>query len=281
MQTIYSYRGENIEITHAVNVSPLKESFEYHTHGLYEIYCFISGDAEYIIEDSVYSLRPGYLLIMRPGERHKIKILSDRPYERFVISFSDSVISSYDPEERFSHPFLYRPAGKNNLYFPAEFALLPPGDIIRGMCSYTDYPEDNRITSYMYILLEGIYNAFVGKSLSEGSGRSTAERMISYISEHLSEDLSLSAISERFFLSPSQINRIFKKSIGIPVGEYILTKRLTAAEDLLRSGSSALDACQRCGFRDYSAFYRSYRKHMGKSPRDVMVESELHNATTN
>ncbi|MBR6558994.1 MAG: helix-turn-helix transcriptional regulator [Clostridia bacterium] len=273
MQTLYSYKNEGIEIAHRITSHLTQRDTKYHSHNnLYEVFCFVDGEAEYIVEDSVYPLKPGYLLIMRPGERHKIKIHTEKGYERFFINFSENILSSYNLEKHFLFPFTDRNIGKKNLYFPTEFPQFTPKDIFSRMCLYSDCSQEKRISAYLYILLEGIYNAFIGKRHSDESTHYTAERMIMYISEHLSEDLSLASLSEKFFLSPSQINRIFKKSAGVPIGEYILTKRLTAAEDLLRNGTSALDACQKCGFRDYSAFYRSYRKRVGRCPRDDMTD---------
>ena len=274
METLFLYKDDGIEIAHRETPPATHKNTEYHSHDMYEIFCFVNGEAEYIVEDSVYPLRPGYILIMRPGEKHKIKTNTEKGYERFFINFSDSILSYYNLEERFLIPFTDRSVGKKNLYFPTDFQNISPKDIFCRLCVQDNYSKRNRISAYLYILLDGIYNAFNEKSTLDNSNRSIPEKLITHISEHLSGDLSLAALSEKFFLSPSQINRIFKKSVGISVGEYILTKRLTAAEDLLRNGSSALDACQRCGFRDYSAFYRSYRKHMGKSPRDVIVKIE-------
>ena len=91
--------------------------------------------------------------------------------------------------------------------------------------------------------------------------------MVDYINSHLFEALSLEKIAEHFFISASQANRIFKKSIGSSIWEYVIIKRLMAAKDMIENGEGARTASEKCGFSDYSSFYRAYRKKYGTSPK--------------
>jgi AraC-like DNA-binding protein len=38
------------------------------------------------------------------------------------------------------------------------------------------------------------------------------------------------------------------------------------ARELIREGVGTTEAAERCGFGDYSSFYRQYKKRMGVSP---------------
>ena len=73
--------------------------------------------------------------------------------------------------------------------------------------------------------------------------------------------------AEHFFISASQANRIFKKSIGSSIWEYVIIKRLMAAKDMIEKGEGARTASEKCGFSDYSSFYRAYRKKYGNIER--------------
>ena len=92
------------------------------------------------------------------------------------------------------------------------------------------------------------------------------ERIVDYINEHILDDISLSDISETMNLSVSQINRVFNKKIGMSVYNYIVSKRLVYAKGLISRGESAVSACASCGFKDYSSFFRLYKKQFGVSP---------------
>ena len=99
---------------------------------------------------------------------------------------------------------------------------------------------------------------------SEGS----APELVSYVNRHLFEPLSLGSISRTFSLSTSQVSRLFKEATGTSLWDYVSMKRLLSARARLLRGDSAQAACLACGFSDYSAFYRAYRKRFGCAPSD-------------
>jgi AraC-like DNA-binding protein len=94
-----------------------------------------------------------------------------------------------------------------------------------------------------------------------------AVKIIKHINDHLFEQLSLKEISEMFYISQSQLNRIFRRATGSPVWEYITIKRLIAARSQIQKGLPAGKVCTICGFKDYSSFYRLYKERFGVSPK--------------
>ncbi len=92
--------------------------------------------------------------------------------------------------------------------------------------------------------------------------------MLSYIDSHLgAEKLSSALLSKKFYMSETELNRSFKKSTGLPVGKYINIKRLILARELLKKGMPANEVSLRCGFNDYSTFFRAYKKQFGANPK--------------
>ena len=63
--------------------------------------------------------------------------------------------------------------------------------------------------------------------------------------------------------------RQFKEETGYSIHQYILEKRLLAAKGLIREGMSAGAAALECGFQDYSAFARAFKKKMGMAPSEA------------
>ena len=57
--------------------------------------------------------------------------------------------------------------------------------------------------------------------------------LISYINEHLCEDLSIRSLSALNCVSPYHMMRIFKEETGYTIGNYITEKRLLKARSLL------------------------------------------------
>lgn len=91
--------------------------------------------------------------------------------------------------------------------------------------------------------------------------------VISFINAHLTEPLSLGVLCEKFYISKSQLNRRFRSITGSTVWEYIVTKRLLFAKELLQNGIHPTDVYLQSGFRDYCSFYRGYKTKFGVSPK--------------
>lgn len=263
------YRFRDIYIRHAVDECPDDRCFSMHIHEQCEIYFFRSGDVEYLVEGSKYSLAEGSLMIMRPAESHTPKIIGNSRYERYALNFPISFACSVDPESRLMKPFIDRPLGKNNMYGTAEIDMKIVSRLFEEMCyDGDDYDKQLTINTHLFILLDMISRAFNAKEASEHKPQNVSECIVMYVNNHLFEELSIPKLAKHFYFSPSQFSRVFRQATGAAPWEYITKKRLTAAKEKIRSGHSAQNACEACGFKDYSVFYRAYIKHFGCAPKE-------------
>ena len=102
--------------------------------------------------------------------------------------------------------------------------------------------------------------------------------IIAYINHDLTEIKNMEFIEQNFYFSRSYLNRIFKKATGSTIWDYIIVKRLMRARMLIQSGKSASYVCLKCGFADYSSFYRQYKQRFGISPsHDKSISSSSQN----
>ena len=255
-------------LQHSIDEYPKNSSFHLHVHDTYEILCVVSGKVGYIVEGHQYDLRPGGLMIMRSAETHKILVNKSDRYERYVLNFHPELLSRYHFSEQILSPFTDRALGSLN-YYPADsFGNISPVDLFRRMIGASGWlSQEDAIMSYFPSLLCGIYTAFKERrQSSETEGAVIGRLLIDYVNEHLLDDISLSDISEEIHISISHLNRIFRAATGTSVYHYILSKRLILAQHMISKGESALAASQKCGFHDYSAFYRLYKKRFSTSP---------------
>ena len=68
-------------------------------------------------------------------------------------------------------------------------------------------------------------------------------------------------------LSSSYLCRIFKATTGTTINKYITAKRITISKSLLSQGYSVNEACEACGFNDYSNYLKAFTKAVGISPK--------------
>ncbi len=278
MNSLCRYRDADLDFHHSIDQHPEGAAFSMHIHEKLEIYCYMRGDARYLVEGTEYTLEPGCLLIMRPAESHRVKILSGAAYERFSLHFSPEWLQKIDPNQLLLEPFYQHPLGQGNLYACSDFPSDMHLTLLEAMCAPAASDAERRlaILSHLYPLLAAIRRAFCQKQQPElpPHTEDSSENIIHYINQHLFEDLSLKSLSERAFLSVPQFSRLFKNATGSSVWQYIRIKRLIAAKEAIRGGTPAAAACQACGFHDYSSFYRAYKQHFGHSPQqDCPVKS--------
>lgn len=261
------YTDKDVSFHYSVDLHPDPEAFAMHTHQMCELYVFLNGKASFHIEGNEYQLERGDLLIMRPAEAHCIQIQPDHPYERLSLHFDPALFERLDPEGLLLKPFLDREAGRFNRFAAADLSEQNYRYVLSQLLQPERCQRMNVVTALLSLLNE-LYQLYLqrGERMPSAEG-SLLFRVIRHINEHLSEPLSLDALCERFYISKPQLCRSFKRTTGASVGEYITAKRLLQAQSMLRAGSPPTQVCTACGFNDYSAFYRAYRKHFGVSPR--------------
>lgn len=96
-----------------------------------------------------------------------------------------------------------------------------------------------------------------------------------YIAEHIEEKIHIDEICDKFFISKSTLYRLFRTEFETTVNEFILTKRLHHAKELLKN-KRELDITQvseRCGFTDYNYFIRLFKKTFGITPLQYRKKS--------
>jgi AraC family transcriptional regulator len=94
------------------------------------------------------------------------------------------------------------------------------------------------------------------------------KQVLSFIEERLADDISLQQIAEAVGISPSHLSSQFRGSMGIPVHQYLIQRRLERAKSLLsRNGLSIAEIALAAGFAHQSHLARHMRRVMGVSPR--------------
>lgn len=234
------------------------------THEHYELSFLLEGTADYYVESSIYSLHPGDLILTKKAESHFPKIPQTDSYKLLTVSFSEGAI--WDSHRASVQAFLdSRPLGQFNLYPAAQFKDTHWKYYMLQIYEHRDNPAILNV--YLAVLLTELMQAYTSISQPSNQRSDQLFSIIAYINSHLSENMSVESLCQRFFISRSQLNRLFRKMTGASVWDYVVAKRLMYAKTLLEAGESPAIACQKCGFNDYSPFYRAYKARYGVSPR--------------
>ncbi len=94
-----------------------------------------------------------------------------------------------------------------------------------------------------------------------------------YLQEHLSEELSLSVLSDEFHLNPQYISQLFKNEIGVGFLAYLTNIRMEKAKKLLLSTDfSVSKIAEQVGYGDYRVFTKVFKKTEGITPTQYKRE---------
>ncbi len=259
------YRDSRITANYSQHDRPDKDAFSLHTHDKCELYCFLGGKGQFKVEGNSYPLEIGDILIMRLGEAHYIDIDPDFPYTRAYVHFDPSLFDSFDSERRLLEPFNSRERGKINKYSAAELNSSSYKNFINALSSEGEHSRLDIIAT-LIPLLSGICTAFSDKVIPPEE--TAIQKIIKHINNNLAKQISLEEICREFYISKPQLCRVFKATTGSTVWEYITAKRLILAQSYIRAGHLPTQIFADCGFGDYSAFYRAYKKRFGISPNE-------------
>ena len=90
-----------------------------------------------------------------------------------------------------------------------------------------------------------------------------------YVDAHISEDLSLSVLSERMNYNPSYISRLFKRLTGQTLLDYITSRRMEHAVKMLKETNASIqEIAKATGISSGQYFALLFRKKYGVSPLD-------------
>ena len=272
----YDVKGSpHFVYSHTLDDAPNPQHFMRHCHEGYELIYVVQGEGSYVVEGEKYNLHDHSLLIFPPHAFHYVEVKNDKPYERYVINFKESVVPHRVQET------LMRMYSDNNC-----FGRFYDGDSIPDsvVCSLRDMQEvieigEEEKLCYMVSLLSSIV---LRLSVNETATQSVEKkalgaRAIRYLNFHLTENISLEELARYFFVSKFHLCRAFKEYNGVSVLQYITEKRVMYAKRLVELGETAVSAAAKAGFGDYSSFYRAHRRICGVAPRsDKNVSVSYH-----
>ena len=245
---------------HKVDVCPSTSYFGSHTHGVYEMLYIINGDVTHIVEDKKYKLNSGDLVFIRPNMYHFIQIdSSEKDYERINIQFDEHDINT---DLSIIPPYV-------NVVNTGSNARL--SDIFDKINTYAStFEEDVFYKILKGLLTEIVYNISISDSIDEREETSNINpimtQALGYINDNLFTIKNVGEIADAIFVTESYLFKLFKKELRKGPKKYINDKRLLAAQQMIKHGEKPTLIFEKCGFNDYTSFYRGYVEYFGHSP---------------
>ena len=253
---------------------------DYHYHEFYKLLFFVSGKGGYFVEGKRYSLTPGDIILIGKQCVHRPEFESGIPCERIILYISPEFLSressfSCQLADCFSKEY-------DHVLRPNEKIRKSLFSIVSNMeqeLSSNRYGKEIVSTGMLLNLLVEIARSIFHKEVQKPAPMlPKSKRMLDimhYLDAHLTEDINIDLLAEKFYISRFHMMRRFREETGTTIHAYISDHRLMLARDLIGQGIPATEVCFQCGFGSYSSFSRAYGKFFGTTPTGRNISSVM------
>lgn len=246
---------------------------EMHSHDFYELYFFMSGVANYIIENGHYALRRGDILLIAPNNLHQLDVSkSQESYERVVLWIAPKYLRTLSTNETdLSSCFSFCSSTGNHLIRDTALSAFIRNHLALLMDVTKNEKYGNDVEAKL--VLERILLELCRYVKEERTGFQKPERnptvtkAIAYIDAHLTEDLSLDCLANTLFVDKYYLSHLFKQETNISPHRYIIKKRLLFSKQYIESGLPIREVYLKAGFADYTHFFRAFKQEYGFAPK--------------
>lgn len=253
MEQLFEYYIEtnNFHLKYAKGEPAVKDQ-EFHDY--YEFVYFISGTSFLVSKNIQQNLAPGSIVMIPKEHFHQFCVSYPETYVRCILGFrSTPEIKKLTKEVMDTIKVISSP--DKRLIYIFEHII----EVVNSKLSEDEkklYIHSSLVELMIYLKLKPFM------AISDNVNLSPAvSKALTIIDENYADNLSVENIAERLYISPSTLAHKFSKELNISVYRYITKKRLAVAHELIQKGEALVNAASRCGFSDYSCFYRLYKKY--------------------
>lgn len=244
---------------------------DYNIHNNYELIFVKRGNIEFWVEGEKIDLKAGDMLIIKPQTRHRFEVVGSyraefivmgfylKPESRFKLDQMKEIYGFLNSlEKAYSQYYYLHIRKKSNIFFCLESILQETKENKEGVLLYIKSLE-----LFVYITRE-IFNIETKRNFDYTR---IAQQIKDIIDQNYLEDIKISNIAKRLFMSESTVSRIFKSQFGILPKEYLLSKRIEKAKEYLPiSNLKISEIAIMCGFSSLQRFNDIFKKYIGISP---------------
>ncbi len=240
--------GKHTKETHVYQI-------EAHTHEELEIYVNVSGDISFMVENKIYDVERGNIIIAKPNEQHHCIYRSNAEHEFFWILI---------PINRELLKPILQNNNKNLIVLSSE-----EGEELIEICkklseqSFLEYEKYILFFKLLEFLQKGKHYS---EKFSEDSIPKDIIFALEYINNNLNQEIKIKDIANASFVSINTLERHFKERFNQSPNEFIRKRRLFLATVLLREGKSVQESAMESGFCDSAHFIYLFKKEFGITP---------------
>ena len=253
-------------------ISGHKNIHKPHRHNFYVTVLFTHGSGVHEIDFVTYTVKPGSIFFLNPGQMHHWDLSED--ISGFVFFHTQSFYDLHFTQNRMvNFPFFYSVQNEPVLY------LEPPYYSFFTSLFEQIYAENqsNRVFKMQKIksLIDLVYTEstrfYIGDEPLEESRQhpysGKFRELEQLVEQHYKEQKSASWYAGKIHVSSKHLNRISQEMIGKTTTDIILERVfLEAKRELIARKFSFYEIADDLGYEDYAYFSRLFKKKCGQTP---------------
>ena len=246
--------------------------FRWHHHTYWEIFGVVTGEGQVLIGDCQQHVQAGEVYVVAPGVPHSFFALTNPEQEQKAGDFLIFVIDldAMGPLAGEARLQRWEKAAKGGLCYRGE-AAREALDLLAFAEQKEGLPQTIAALQVVEHLMTTRHGgALSGFALTENvSQRDTEriERVLEDLHHRFAEPVSLPELAAAHGMSEKTLARIFKKSTGQTVVEYLNRLRIsTACQRLTATDQLVTQIAYDCGFGSLSSFNRMFRRYQNTTP---------------
>lgn len=139
------------------------------------------------------------------------------------------------------------------------------GKNILSLDSIAKFRTVEQLKNWIINILKGMNELMLKQNLPEK--RDVVEEVKAYIAKNFNQEITLTDISEKFYINPYYFSQLFKKRTGETYQNYLTGMRISRARKLLEETDLKLyEICEMVGYSDTNHFGKVFEKYVGVKP---------------
>lgn len=280
LKVFHTNRGNGFFIEHVKRVNPYHMR-EKHYHSELEIYYLLAGDRNYFVQDRVYNVKKGDLVLVNTNVLHKTVDGFSDTHERILIEFNRNFFDGF-LENNVDLEFLNAFQKDCNLMRLEESEKKLIESCFFKLIQESKENSINNNISFKVFFLELLViinkiHAKKNNAIFEHPSKlhERISEIIAYMNLNYMRDIGLDYVAGEFFISPAHLSRAFRKVTGFSFVEYLNNLRVNEAGKLLTETTlSITEIATKVGYQNSTHFGRMFKTIIGSSPRDYRRYSQ-------
>lgn len=237
-----------------------------HYHREIELYYITEGECDYFVNNSVYPLKSGDIIIVPPNVLHSINYKCIKRSRYLIFCNIDFLPESLQETVRTS------PQVISNVSSHFEVKKLLEAMLF-------DYENQDQFSKDMIKSNLGalLISLFRSKESAEERKNHLVKQAIKYIDANYANQISLLRVANELSVCSEHLSRTFKKHTGFGFNEYLTMYRINAAEKMILENpeKSLTEIAFACGFSDSNYFSTRFKKIVGIPPTQFVKEKSI------